>query len=218
MAEAAKKLLHHIGEDPERNGLVRTPDRYARALLFFTKGYSEDIHEVVNDAIFEVDHQNLVLVKDIEIFSMCEHHMVPFMGNVCQYFTYIYSLYVARLTPVRYKLDIFPITTFWVCQNWLALQKYSLAGYKCKSVLHNKWPMRSTKCCSPRVWRWLSNVLICVWWWGEYKRRVRSPPLAAGLDFYKMIKRQEKSLIHYWMWDSEFNKITDYWFVLVLFQ
>jgi len=82
MAEAAKKLLQHIGEDPERDGLVRTPDRYAKALLFFTKGYSEDIYEVVNDAIFEVDHQNLVLVKDIEMFSMCEHHMVPFMGKV----------------------------------------------------------------------------------------------------------------------------------------
>lgn len=84
MAEAAKKLLQHIGEDPERDGLVRTPNRYAKALLFFTKGYSEDIHEVVNDAIFQVDHQNLVLVRDIEIFSMCEHHMVPFMGKVCQ--------------------------------------------------------------------------------------------------------------------------------------
>ena len=82
MAEAAKKLLQHIGEDPERDGLVRTPDRYAKALLFFTKGYSEDIYEVVNDAIFEVDHQSLVLVKDIEMFSMCEHHMVPFMGKV----------------------------------------------------------------------------------------------------------------------------------------
>lgn len=89
MAEAAKKLLQYIGEDPERDGLVRTPDRYAKALLFFTKGYSEDIHEVVNDAIFEVDHQNLVLVKNIEIFSMCEHHMVPFMGKVCQSLIYI---------------------------------------------------------------------------------------------------------------------------------
>lgn len=95
MAEAAKKLLQHIGEDPERDGLVRTPDRYAKELLFFTKGYSEDIHEVVNDAIFEVDHQNLVLVKDIEIFSTCEHHMVPFMGKVCQSLTYIYVLFVA---------------------------------------------------------------------------------------------------------------------------
>lgn len=163
MAEAAKKLLQHIGEDPERDGLVRTPDRYAKALLFFTKGYSENIHEVVNDAIFKVDHQNLVLVKDIEIFSMCEHHMVPFMGKVCQSLIYIYVLYVARLTHLRYTSGIFPIAAFWVCQNWLASQKSSLAGYKCKSVLHNKWPVQSTKCYSPRVWRWLSNVLICVW-------------------------------------------------------
>lgn len=154
MGEAVKKLLHHIGEDPERNGLVRTPDRYARALLFFTKGCSEDIHEVVNDAIFEVDHQNLVLVKDIEIFSMCEHHMVPFMGKVCQYLKYIDLLYVTQLTPLRYTLDIFPINTYWVCQNWLASLKSSLDGSKCKSVLHKKWLMRSTKCYSPRVWRW----------------------------------------------------------------
>lgn len=94
MAEVAKKLLQHIGEDPERDGLAKTPERYAKALLFFTKGYLEDIHEVVNDAVFKVDHHNLVLVKDIEIFSVCEHHMVPFMGKVFQSLMYIYVLYM----------------------------------------------------------------------------------------------------------------------------
>ncbi|KAI9926167.1 hypothetical protein ASPWEDRAFT_43543 [Aspergillus wentii DTO 134E9] len=82
LADAARKVLQHIGEDPDREGLVKTPDRYAKALLFFTKGYSEDVNEVANDAVFEVDHHDLVLVKDIDIFSMCEHHMVPFMGKI----------------------------------------------------------------------------------------------------------------------------------------
>ncbi|BCR91868.1 GTP cyclohydrolase I [Aspergillus chevalieri] len=105
MAEAAKKLLQYIGEDPERDGLVRTPDRYAEALLFFTKGYSEDIHEVVNDAIFEVDHQNLVLVKNIEIFSMCEHHMVPFMGKI--HIGYIPNNHVLGLSKLARITEIF---------------------------------------------------------------------------------------------------------------
>ncbi|KAJ5739000.1 hypothetical protein N7533_011784 [Penicillium manginii] len=82
LADAAKKVLQHIGEDPDREGLIKTPDRYAKALLFFTKGYSDDINEVVNNAVFEVDHHDLVLVRDIDIFSMCEHHMVPFMGKI----------------------------------------------------------------------------------------------------------------------------------------
>ncbi|OJJ83804.1 uncharacterized protein ASPGLDRAFT_58228 [Aspergillus glaucus CBS 516.65] len=105
MAEAAKKLLQHIGEEPERDGLVRTPDRYAKALLFFTKGYSEDLHEVVNDAIFEVDHQNLVLVKDIEIFSMCEHHMVPFMGKI--HIGYIPNNRVVGLSKLARIAEVF---------------------------------------------------------------------------------------------------------------
>lgn len=88
-------MLQHIGENPDREGLIKTPDRYAKALLFFTKGYSDDIKEVVNNAVFEVDHHDLVLVRDIDIFSMCEHHMVPFMGKVFSPATFVqgFSLY-----------------------------------------------------------------------------------------------------------------------------
>ncbi|KAI5867322.1 GTP cyclohydrolase 1 [Durotheca rogersii] len=82
IAAAIRGILPQIGEDPTRDGLVKTPERYAQALLFFTKGYSESVEEAVNDAVFSVDTHELVLVRDIDIFSMCEHHMVPFTGKM----------------------------------------------------------------------------------------------------------------------------------------
>eukprot|EP00128_Syssomonas_multiformis_P001638 Colp12_sorted_trinity150504_noHs@27176 len=82
MSEAVRQLLLCIGEDPDREGLLQTPMRMARALLFFTKGYQELPQEVMNNAIFEEDHEEMVIVKDIDIFSMCEHHMVPFIGKI----------------------------------------------------------------------------------------------------------------------------------------
>ncbi|KAI1214176.1 GTP cyclohydrolase 1 [Annulohypoxylon truncatum] len=82
IAAAVRGILHQIGENPDREGLMKTPDRYAKALLFFTKGYSEKVEEVVSDAIFSVDTRDLVVVRDIDIFSMCEHHMVPFVGKM----------------------------------------------------------------------------------------------------------------------------------------
>ncbi|KAK9853156.1 GTP cyclohydrolase I [Penicillium brevicompactum] len=82
IAAATRNILTHLGEDTTREGLLKTPERYARAMLFFTKGYNESLNEVVNDAIFNVQSNEFVLVKDIELFSMCEHHIVPFMGKV----------------------------------------------------------------------------------------------------------------------------------------
>ena len=83
LAGAVRTILECLGEDPDREGLLATPDRYAKAMLFFTKGYQENVKDLVNEAIFHEGHNELVIVKDIEVFSMCEHHMVPFTGKVC---------------------------------------------------------------------------------------------------------------------------------------
>jgi len=82
MAASYRSLLDYIGEDPNRGGLLKTPERAAKAFQFFTKGYNEKTEDVLNDAIFEEDHDEMVIVKDIEMFSMCEHHLVPFIGKV----------------------------------------------------------------------------------------------------------------------------------------
>ncbi|KAM7537951.1 hypothetical protein Aperf_G00000063276 [Anoplocephala perfoliata] len=82
LVDAYSSILTSVGEDIQREGLLKTPERAAKAILYFTKGYEERLEDVLSSAIFNENHKELVVVKDIEMFSMCEHHMVPFMGKV----------------------------------------------------------------------------------------------------------------------------------------
>ena len=81
LPELYEKLIRGIGEDPDREGLLRTPHRAAKALAYLTGGYRQTLGEVVNDALFSTDLEEIVLVKDIELYSLCEHHILPFIGK-----------------------------------------------------------------------------------------------------------------------------------------
>jgi GTP cyclohydrolase I len=82
ISRAIKEILSCLDSDPEREGLLKTPERYAKAMMFLTSGYQLSIPDVVNESIFNEHHDGLVLVKNIDVFSLCEHHLVPFMGKV----------------------------------------------------------------------------------------------------------------------------------------
>jgi len=81
LMDAVEKILEGVGEDPEREGLLKTPKRVAEAMQFLTQGYNQSLETIVNGAIFDEGHNEMVLVRDIDFFSMCEHHMLPFMGR-----------------------------------------------------------------------------------------------------------------------------------------
>ena len=105
MEESFLQLLQAIGEDPNREGLLRTPTRAARAFEFLTNGYRQSLDDVVNGAIFESDASEIVLVKDIELYSMCEHHLLPFIGRA--HVAYIPNGKVIGLSKVARLVDVF---------------------------------------------------------------------------------------------------------------
>src|SRR5665213_2590972 len=82
IAAHMREVIRELGEDPERAGLARTPERVEKALRYLTSGYSANAKDIVNDALFDVNYDEVVIVRDIEFFSMCEHHMLPFFGKI----------------------------------------------------------------------------------------------------------------------------------------
>ncbi|HEX3471663.1 MAG TPA: GTP cyclohydrolase I FolE [Silvibacterium sp.] len=100
-----RELIRRFDADPTRDGLLRTPERVEKALTFLTKGYSEDPSAILNDALFDVDYDEMVIVKDIEMYSLCEHHMLPFFGKV--HVAYIPNGKVIGLSKIPRLVEVF---------------------------------------------------------------------------------------------------------------
>lgn len=105
LASHYKEILGLLGEDTEREGLVKTPMRVAKAMQVLTRGYTMDAHQVLRDALFKEDYSQMVIVKDIDFFSLCEHHMLPFYGKV--HVAYIPNGYITGLSKIARVVDIF---------------------------------------------------------------------------------------------------------------
>ena len=105
LAEHYRDILALLGEDPRREGLIKTPLRVAKAMQTLTRGYSEDPHKVLTDALFEEPYDQMVIVKDIDFFSLCEHHILPFYGKV--HVAYIPNGYITGLSKIARVVDIF---------------------------------------------------------------------------------------------------------------
>ena len=105
LEQITRKLLKEIGENPDREGLVRTPSRVAKYWEFFSKGYNQNLEDIINNAIFEEDAKDMVIVRDVEFFSLCEHHLLPFFGKA--HVGYIPNGKVIGLSKIPRIIDMF---------------------------------------------------------------------------------------------------------------
>jgi len=105
LAKHYEEILKLLGEDPQREGLLKTPMRVAKAMQTLTRGYGEDAHEVLRQALFKEDYSQMVIVKDIDFFSLCEHHMLPFYGKA--HVAYIPNGYITGLSKIARVVDIY---------------------------------------------------------------------------------------------------------------
>lgn len=105
LASHYKSIIELLGEDPSREGLEKTPIRVAKAMQILTRGYTQDAHKVLLDALFEEKYNQMVIVKDIDFFSLCEHHMIPFYGKV--HVAYIPNGYITGLSKIARVVDIY---------------------------------------------------------------------------------------------------------------
>ena len=105
LAEHYKAILELIGENPDREGLLNTPERVAKAIQFLTKGYGIDPRDILKSAIFREDYKQMVIVKDIEIYSLCEHHMIPFYGKA--HVAYIPNKYITGLSKIAHVVEAY---------------------------------------------------------------------------------------------------------------
>jgi len=103
--ERVRELLGELGEDPERQGLLKTPERVEKSLRWLTRGYQMSVQDVIGDAVFEEEHHNMVLVRDVEMYSMCEHHMLPFFGKV--HIAYIPDGKIVGLSKLPRIVEVF---------------------------------------------------------------------------------------------------------------
>jgi GTP cyclohydrolase I len=105
MANAVESILHHLGEDEKRQGLLKTPERVAKAYTFLTQGYHQDAREILRGAMFDEDYSEMVVVKNIEVYSLCEHHMLPFFGKA--HVAYIPNGRIVGLSKIPRVVDVF---------------------------------------------------------------------------------------------------------------
>ena len=105
IADLTNKLLEEIGEDPKREGLIKTPLRVAKAWKFFSNGYKQNLDDIINNAIFNEDSKDMVVVRDVEFFSLCEHHLLPFFGKA--HVAYIPDGKVIGLSKIPRIIDMF---------------------------------------------------------------------------------------------------------------